>query len=591
MKITKLTLSSLLFFLLIARASQAQPQLLDSLQSIESDTARLTYLTNFINKNLYSDPIASTYNVNLYDSIASKLNNPKYKAQSLTLKGMAYYVNKQYEQSINYYIDALQLKDYFPNKTNVARLYNNLATTYQVRGDLENSIKYFYEALSLYRTENDSLWIANVSSNLGLLLVNNEQFSEAEPMVGAALDYFKRKGLTINEGYTLLTLANLQNQTGQHEQSIKTYKNSVSLVPETVNPIVSMAALSGIGVAYNRLGNYQKAEPYLLRGLEKSIAFQQIEQTKECHRELSDLYEKQNKFAQSLKHHKEYTTAKDSMFTLEQDAKMVEALTKYEATAREQEIALLNSEQEIASAKLTGSRRLSLVMGSGLLILCSLLFWLYKLNQENKKSAKEKDTLLREIHHRVKNNLQVISALLTLQTKYVKDNLAIEALREGQDRVQSMALIHTDLYQHNNLKGVNTKVYLEKLIANLLESYQISKDDIVLDLDIQSLWLDVDTMIPMGLLINELVSNALKHAFKDRTDGILKISLIESNGVLHLEVADNGHGVSKDASLQTATFGQSLIKSFAQKLKADISYKDDNGLSIKMDIKEYHKAA
>ena len=202
-----------------------------------------------------------------------------------------------------------------------------------------------------------------------------------------------------------------------------------------------------------------------------------------------------------------------------------------------------------------------------------------------KKSHDEKDTLLREIHHRVKNNLQVISALLTLQSRHLKDTQAKIALKEGQDRVQSMALIHKDLYQHDNLKGVNTKEYLGQLANNLVDSYKL--DDLQLSLDIDEITLDVDTMIPLGLMVNELISNALKHAFSKNEKGHLSLSLKKKQGVLLLKIRDNGRGAVTKDLLESKSFGYSLVKSFARKLDADLIIKNDNGLSVELSIKNF----
>ena len=131
------------------------------------------------------------------------------------------------------------------------------------------------------------------------------------------------------------------------------------------------------------------------------------------------------------------------------------------------------------------------------------------------KALDEKEILLKEIHHRVKNNLHFISALLGLQTDHVSDQVALDALQEGQDRVQSMALIHQDLYQRDDLTSVNVKDYFIKLTEGLFDSYNIHTDDITLQLDIANLDLDVDTVVPIGLIVNELVSNCLKYAFSD----------------------------------------------------------------------------
>ena len=207
------------------------------------------------------------------------------------------------------------------------------------------------------------------------------------------------------------------------------------------------------------------------------------------------------------------------------------------------------------------------------------------------RSLEEKDTLLREIHHRVKNNLQVISALLTLQSHHVKDESAALALRKGQDRVESMALIHKNLYQHDNLKGVDSKDYFERLTQHLLESYQLTHQEVKLELDVDPILLDVDTMIPLGLIVNELISNSLKHGFKEVSQGEIRISLKEADHKLILKVADNGQGNGEVTQKSKGrSFGQSLIRSLSRRLDAEIVVVNSNGYQVNMEIKRYKKA-
>ena len=585
-------IASLIVILLFqAIKTWGQSSIADSISMISSNQERLEYIENYMNQYVYADPALSIEVAHMYDSIALSSGSIKEKAQSKNLLGMAYYASGQYDESFEYYIDAITQEEYLEDPKDRARLRNNLATCYQIRGDMEKSIEYFESALYLYESVNDSLWVANINGNLGLLYLNGKELQKAEPRIRKALDYYQKNNQTVYEGYTLLNLGNLLVEKQAYKESIPVYQKSIERIPNSINPLVPAAATSGIGVAYSRMNQFSNAEKYLQKGLELSQNIKHQEQIRVCHDELARLYEKSNKLKQALFHYKKYSTLQDSIFTLQQDEKMVEALTKYESEKKEQEIALLNSQNETAQARITGITRLVLFFGIGLLILSYLIYRLVQLNKRVKQSADEKDTLLREIHHRVKNNLQVISALLTLQSSYVKDDLAVEALREGQDRVQSMALIHKDLYQHDNLKGVNTKDYLEKLIDNLVESYRIDLDQIEVETDIESLWLDVDTMIPMGLMINELISNALKHAFTYQEEGTLKIALKEVEGMLKLKISDNGQGAPHIDKEDKKSFGYSLIHSFAKKLNADINYIHDNGLTIEMDIKEFIKAA
>jgi len=196
--------------------------------------------------------------------------------------------------------------------------------------------------------------------------------------------------------------------------------------------------------------------------------------------------------------------------------------------------------------------------------------------------------LLKEIHHRVKNNLQVVSSLLNLQSKSVQDEKALEAIKEGRDRVKSMALIHQDLYREDNLTGIDIKEYIEKLTFSLFSSYNIDPQNIILKTDIDPLQLDVDTLIPLGLILNELISNALKYAFSENEKGILQVTLKQQDSRLLLEVKDNGKGLPEGWHYEKiSSLGYQLIKSFVQKLKAELKVDGSKGTHVQMLISKY----
>ena len=145
--------------------------------------------------------------------------------------------------------------------------------------------------------------------------------------------------------------------------------------------------------------------------------------------------------------------------------------------------------------------------------------------EQLKTSLQEKEALLKEVHHRVKNNLQIISSLLDLQAQQIEDAIALKAFRESQNRVRAIALIHEKLYQSNNLARINVADYIHTLTTYLLQTYPLAPNNITLQLNIDDILLDIDTVIPCGLILNELISNALKHGFIENTKGTIWIEL------------------------------------------------------------------
>lgn len=192
--------------------------------------------------------------------------------------------------------------------------------------------------------------------------------------------------------------------------------------------------------------------------------------------------------------------------------------------------------------------------------------------EQLKASLEEKELLLKEVHHRVKNNLQVISSIFSLQAQAIEDPQALAVLEESQDRISSMALIHGKLYQSENLSNIDFSEYIRDLVSNLLVSYNANPDRIQTHIRIDDVKLNLDAAIPCGLLLNELVSNSLKHAFRDREEGNVTIAFgYDELGQLHLRVEDDGVGLPEGLDPQkTNSLGISLITSLSQQLQGTL---------------------
>ncbi|MEN9332184.1 MAG: hypothetical protein RLZZ94_1274, partial [Bacteroidota bacterium] len=212
-----------------------------------------------------------------------------------------------------------------------------------------------------------------------------------------------------------------------------------------------------------------------------------------------------------------------------------------------------------------------------------------KMEEQIKAALEEKGLLLREIHHRVKNNLQIIISLFNLQTSYIDDDKAYQALKEGQDRIKSMALIHERFYQSDGISQIDFDDYSRKLIEHLYSSFKINPNTIVVDIKIENVKLDIDTAVPCGLIINEIVSNAFKHAFKEGDKGIVQIRLQNTTeGEYYLEIKDNGVGMSADFNLETAdSLGFQLIQALSDQLdgKLELLTSPNKGLTYKLNFK------
>jgi two-component sensor histidine kinase len=194
-------------------------------------------------------------------------------------------------------------------------------------------------------------------------------------------------------------------------------------------------------------------------------------------------------------------------------------------------------------------------------------------------SLREKEVLLKEIHHRVKNNLQVISSLLNLQARYLPDPAARAIFSQSQNRVQSIALVHERLYESHDLSHVAFGKYLTVLLDNVFDTYDATSRGISKAIDVGDANLTVDVAIPCGLIVNELVTNALKHAFPDGRKGTVRVSLHETaGGMLDLTIQDDGVGMPPGIDPRnTVSLGLDLVVTFAEQLNAEVDIVREGG--------------
>ena len=203
------------------------------------------------------------------------------------------------------------------------------------------------------------------------------------------------------------------------------------------------------------------------------------------------------------------------------------------------------------------------------------------------KSLHEKEILLKEIHHRVKNNLMIISSLLNLQSDYIKDEESKNIFKESQNRARSMALIHERLYQSTDLKRIDFGDYIRTLANDLYHTYVMDISLIKLNIDVDDIKLDINTSIPLGLILNELVTNSLKHAFSQGESGEINIKFHMHNKNFFLEVKDNGVGFPNNIDYKnTDTLGLRLVTSLTEQIDAKIEFNISSGTSFKIIFNE-----
>ena len=208
--------------------------------------------------------------------------------------------------------------------------------------------------------------------------------------------------------------------------------------------------------------------------------------------------------------------------------------------------------------------------------------------EELERSLNEKNTMLQEIHHRVKNNLQTVSSLLRIQSDKIEGSPAVEYLKASEHRIRSMALIHMKLYQTKDFSRINFNEYTNELCRSLLGAYGINNDRIELRTEIENVFFAIDTAMPLGLIINEMFTNSVKHAFPEGSKGIILIKMFkDKNKVNHLVFSDNGIGAGENfMNDNPAKLGILLINTLVEQLEGSITSNTDYGTEIRIEFKD-----
>lgn len=490
--------------------------------------------------------------------------------------------------------NSLKISERRNDRKGIAASLKLIGTVYWNQGNYNMALSHNNKALKIYEEINDMKGIANCLNAIGIIYKIKEEYVLALDYYEKALSIRTKIGDRYGEGRTLGNIANVYVIQGKYNKAIEIYSRSLAIKKEKNDRLGILSGYLNLGDTYIDMKEYSKAEQYLNAALDITNEIGVMHFKKEIYSSFSKLYAEQQNFEKAYYYQKLNTEIRDTLFNADRAKHIAEIQTKYETEKNESRIELLNKENKIKEEQLTKKQFQTNSLIIGVVLVSIFLIILYNKQKIQKranvqleaqktiieKSNQEKEILLKEIHHRVKNNLQIISSLLNLQSRKVKDPNVSEALKDGRNRIKAMSLIHQKLYMKENYGKVDLKDYLEGVCINLFQSYG-DTDQIDLKCEINSIQLNVDRSVFLGLIVNELVTNALKYAFFQKENGWIKVNLIEKNKNLELTVNDNGIGMPDDFNIKNPEkFGLQLVKTFVQKLNGELNVKVENGTAV-----------
>ncbi len=552
------------------------------------DTTQHDALIELAWHHIHTQPDSTIYYGKRALDLAESLDDPYRQTKGTNTLGVVYNMLSSHPLALEYFLRTLALNEQIGHQQNVARTLLNISNIFTMREEFSQAQTYLLKALPISQSIKDSGAMMAVYNNLAAVAYGQTKYDSAIQYARQALNIVEKKqGLGAHpEIYNVLGQSHAALR--HHAKALFFFRKSLQINQQYEDPGVQTEALGGIAKIHLSKDQTDSAFTYVQQMVQAAQASQLPDATADANILLSRIYQTTGDHSRSLLHYQRATALNDSILNETTSQRIAQMQIVYETQKREQAIKDLQQEKALSTAQAEKERSLRygiLVIVSLLLGLLAMLYNRYRLKQRALRTIteqkgqieqqniiitdknQENEVLLREVHHRVKNNLQLILSLFNIQSRQFDDEAVLDFVRDGQNRVRSMALIHQDLYQAQRLDQIRFDHYLKQLADHLRTVYQTERRSIFVWVRAEPVCLNVNTAVPLGLIINELVSNALKHAFSDDT-GRVEISLeTRSDQQYTLRVTDDGIGIEKTDSAKTAnTMGLNLVRGLVRQL-------------------------
>ncbi|UFH56301.1 histidine kinase dimerization/phosphoacceptor domain -containing protein [Spirosoma sp. KNUC1025] len=504
--------------------------------------------------------------------------------------------NGNYDKAIGHFFQALKMAETSRDTFGIMEAHYSISWAHLDQNHYDQALRYLQTAEQFNKRLPFSNISLNIYNHFGVIYRQTGEFDKAKGYLKKGISLSKApeyQGLNIT---MINNLASVYAKEGFKQKAIALQEEALIRSREINNYLRELQTLYGLARTYGS-DNPSKAIFYLRQAALLAREKKAYKQEMRYLREITELYKTQGNYREALMTKEREHALADSFFYKDMSQHIEALKAEYDLSkskARINELSYINNKNRLELEKSTLVRNVTVASFILLLGILGLVYNQYRIKQRANKAigeknhslellVEEKEWLLKEIHHRVKNNLQIITSLLHSQGVYLKDHAALSAIRESQNRVHAMALIHQKLYQSDRLASVAMAEYIEEIVDYLINSFD-SKGSVQAQLAVAPVNLDVIQAVLVGLILNEAVTNSLKYAFPHNQRGTISINLAVLNAQKYwLQIRDDGIGLPADFNpSRSRTLGMSLIRGLSKQLGGDLQITSESGLQVSL---------
>lgn len=594
------------FFLAFHQTAFAQDspdKLRKALENSTDKKEKFDYSIDLVNAYMYSNNDSCDYFLDQSYLFANEVNDPKLKGTYHLTAAKVAKLRSNYNDAIDQSIKAIS---YFESINNIeGEIEGNtiIGHVYGLRGEYDKCFTYYNSSIQKAEEENLPLYKINALIGKGNVLYYMDSINQAEEILNEAIQLTEKfnpqdkksaAGLYVNTGNLYLHEDNFIKAVEYYKKGFHNYYK--------LNDKYGMSLTSyNIGDAFLGLNEYDSSKKYFNINLFLGQELGNPEEIKYAYKGFTNMYEQQGDYQSALESRYLYEAYADSIRDLQYNAQ-VEALTqKFE----ENEKLKLAEEKLAYSEELNQKQKLiNWILWVGIILVALavvIVFILYKRSMKNRelilvkskeieetntkidKALQQKETLLKEVHHRVKNNLQLIASLLNLQSSTIDDEEAKKAIEESKSRVQAIALMHKGLYQDENYSFVDLKSYVKEIIENQKALSNTEDRTVSFNVEIDPIHLNIDQSVPIGLILSELISNSIKHGFRQTETGKIELSIKKDLNNITLTYSDNGIGLPENFNIEDQeSLGFTVISALSDQIDGQLTFESYSPFKLKL---------